>query len=85
VLPVVSGGCTVQGMAKKQSKGGGRHRNPMIGFRPPQDVAEVLAALAAAEDRNLAQMTLVLVKEALRARGRLSAPAPHPPPDTPTS
>jgi hypothetical protein len=62
-------------MAKQRPKpraaspAGDRHKNPAIGFRPEEGVRDILARLALADQRSLAHMTEILVKEALVARG----------------
>lgn len=58
-------------MAKKKPKdeAADRHRHKVIGVRPPEDLRIVLEDLATKDRRPVATMCVILLEEALQARG----------------
>lgn len=56
---------------------------PVVGFRAEPDLHEALELLAAEEQRKMAQLIAILVKEAMAARGRYQHPKPIKPKRTP--
>jgi hypothetical protein len=54
---------------KPDSKPAG-NKYPAIGLRPDDALRERAQALASAEERSLAQMCSILIREALDARGK---------------
>jgi hypothetical protein len=54
-------------MAKKKRRDSG-HKHKLVGLRLPEALREEAQAMADAEERPLAQMCAILVREALQAR-----------------
>lgn len=55
--------------------GADRHRNEILSFRPEPSLADIIRRLANTERRKVSQMLLVLVEEALAARGLYTPPS----------
>lgn len=65
-------------MATEPTAAGGddKHKYKVISLRPPTDMRDILTRLAREERRTMSQMILLLLEDALEAKGLWPPPPP---------